>query len=284
MRIVPERKIKKRQIFIYLISIIVCVLAVILAMQVQFYARIDLFGNSEEQNKYEAKTSEEKLRLENEFTKIFDNMVHNVSEANNNKRNDKNVELVYTGYENTVNVENEYYIDVQIPIINIDNEEVEKFTLETAETFYKKAIDILEADDNNNVIYTVTYTANVYNDILSLVLSSTLKEGSSAQREIVQTFNYDLRNNKKISLEEVLDIEALNTGNVQNQINEKIEEEEKKANDLLSLGYQTFDRDIENEMYLIKNIEQFYITNNEIYLIFAYGNNALTNETDIIVL
>lgn len=55
-----------------------------------------------------------------------------------------------------------------------------------------------------NVIFTVEYVANVQDDILSLMIKSNLKEGSNAQRIIIQTYNYDLRNNKEISLERVL--------------------------------------------------------------------------------
>lgn len=50
------------------------------------------------------------------------------------------------------------------------------------------------------------YVANVQDDILSLMIRSNLKEGVSAQRIIIQTYNYDLRNNKEINLEEVLKI------------------------------------------------------------------------------
>ena len=40
----------------------------------------------------------------------------------------------------------------------------------------------------------------ISNNILSLVVRSTLKEGSNnPQRDIVQTYNYDLTNQKKIT-------------------------------------------------------------------------------------
>ena len=85
----------------------------------------------------------------------------------------------------------------------------------------KETEDIL-ASENQNTIYTVEYIANVQDDILSLMIRSNLKEGASAQRVIIETFNYDLRNNKEISLEELLKIKGLNKQEVQEKINNEI--------------------------------------------------------------
>ena len=50
------------------------------------------------------------------------------------------------------------------------------------------------------------------------MIRSNLKEGSSAQRVIIETYNYDLRNNKEISLEEVLRIENIEQSALQEKI------------------------------------------------------------------
>ena len=137
---------------------------------------------------------------------------------------------------------------------------------------------------NKNTIYTVEYVANVQDDILSVMIRSNLKEGSSAQRVIIQTYNYDLRNNKEITLEEVLRIEQLDKPIVQNTIDNEIKAEQKKVEDLKKLGYNIYNRDTSSDIYKVENSKEFYLTNNTLYVIYAYGNNSFTSETDIVIL
>ena len=138
--------------------------------------------------------------------------------------------------------------------------------------------------ENKNVIYTVEYVANIQDDILSVMIRSNLKEGSSAQRVIIQTYNYDLRNNKEIDLEEVLRIENVDKSETQQKIKSEIEIEQNKVEDLKELGYNIYNRDIKNDMYRIENTEQFYLTNNTLYIVYAYGNETFTSEMDLIVI
>lgn len=66
----------------------------------------------------------------------------------------------------------------------------------------KKAKSILSTQ-SQNIIYNVEYCAYVTNDILSLVVRSTLKEGENTQREIIQTYNYNLLTQKKVTFEDL---------------------------------------------------------------------------------
>ena len=88
-----------------------------------------------------------------------------------------------------------------------------------------------------------------------------MKEGSSAQRVIIETFNYDLKNNKEVTLEEVLKIENLK-----------------------NLGYNIYSRDVTSNIYNIENTKEFYLTANTLYVIYAYGNGTFTSEMDLIVI
>ena len=126
--------------------------------------------------------------------------------------------------------------------------------------------------------------ANVQDGILSLMIRSNLKQGANAQKVIIQTYNYDLRNNKEITLKEVLRIEKLDENNVQNIINNKIKTEQDKAEDLKSLGYNIYSRDINSDIYSLENSTEFYLTSNALYIIYAYGNATNTSEMDIIIL
>ncbi len=206
----PEKmKFSKRQIIIYTSIIIFCIISIIIAFYVQFYARIDyleLLGIKS--NEYQKKTTDEIETLKANFDNIFNNGISNVSEQNEEKRKDKDKPIIYTTLEKKETKQNNYDIDVHIPYINIDNEIIEKYNNEIENTFITKVNNILKAE-NKNENFTVEYTANVEYDIISIIIKAKLKEGSNAQRIIIQTYNYDLRNNKEISLEEVLKIKNI---------------------------------------------------------------------------
>ena len=281
----PEKfKLKKKQIIIYVSIIIFCIIAIIIASYVQFYARIDfssLIGIGADSDKYQIKNDEQAQELENNFESLFNNSVSNVSDQNNQKRQDQSKPLVYdaqTAQENSGN----YTINVHIPYININSNVIDGYNKEIEDTFTNKMNSIKE--DGGNTIYDVEYTANVEYDILSVMIKSNLKEGTNAQRVIIQTYNYDLRNNKAISLEEVLKIEGIDLNTVQEKINTKIASEQKKVEDLAKLGYNIYSRDTSSSMYNIENTTEFYLTNNAIYIMYPYGNNSFTSEMDMIIL
>ena len=116
------------------------------------------------------------------------------------------------------------------------------------------------------------------------MIRSNLKEGSSAQRVIIQTYNYDLRNNTEIALEEVLKIKNANISEIQEKIKNEISMEQKKVEDLKNLGYTIYSRDVSNDIYKIENSKEFYVTNNTLYIVYAYGNETFTSEMDLIVI
>ncbi len=282
--VIPEKKVfNKRQIAIYVIIIVICIISVVIGFCVQFYARIDigrLFG-FESKSELGKKTEEQIEVLKSEFDQIFTNRIEN-GDGQGNKKKEDDKPLVYTRIEGNNSKLNSYDVEVHIPYINIDNEIVEEYNKEI-EGFIEKTSNILESQ-NKNIIYTVEYVANVQNDILSVMIRSNLKEGSSAQRVIIQTYNYDLRNNKEISLEEVLKIEDIDSFELQNKIKNEIEIEQKKVEDLKNLGYNIYGRDVTSNIYKIENSKQFYLTNNTLYIIYAYGNDTFTSETDLIII
>ena len=54
--------------------------------------------------------------------------------------------------------------------------------------------------------------------------------------------------------------------------------------DLRSLGYKIFERNPENDMYKIKNSQEFFVKDGNIYIIYAYGNEELTTEMDLVII
>lgn len=284
--VLPEKnRIKKRQLFIYISIIIICIISVIIAFYVQFYTRIDIakFIGISQKDGLGSKTEEQQQTIKSEFNTIFNNTITNDNDTNNSKKEEADKKIVYTKYEKKETKLNSYDLEVHIPHINISGEVVEKYNQEIENIFVDMAKKVLQSE-NNNVIYTVEYVANIQDDILSVMIKSNLKEGSKAQKVIIQTYNYDLRNNKEITLAEVLKIEQLNENDVQNRIKTDIQTEQKKAQDLKSLGYNIYSRDINSDIYSIEKSTEFYFTGNTLYIIYAYGNQMATSEMDIVVL
>ncbi len=282
---VPEKfRLKKKEAIIYGIIVCVCIISLVGAFYVQFYGRVDfgkLLGLDQSENVFGTKSEEEIETIKLGFENIFDNKI-SYSENVDNKKADKEQEIVYTKYNQEESKANSYELNIHIPYINIDNEIITKYN-EEIEDFYKKAEEVLQSE-NENIIYTVDYTSNIQNGILSLMIRSNLKEGTNAQREIIQTYNYDLRNNKEISLEEILKIIDVDSQTAQNKIDNEIKTQQERVDELKSLGYNIYSRDVESDIYKVENIEQYYITSDTLYVIFAYGNNANTSEKDIIII
>ena len=283
--VLPEKdRIKKQQLIIYVSIISVCIISVIIAFYVQFYTRIDIgkvFGIT--QSGLGNKTDEQQQTLKTEFTTIFDNNIKNDNGDNNSKKIDQDKKLVYTKYEKKDTKLNSYDLEVHIPYINISGEVVEKYNQEIEKVFADMARTVLQSE-NNNAVYDVQYVANVQDDILSLMIKSNFKEGNKPQKVIVQTYNYDLRNNKEITLGEILKIERLDENTVQSKIKSEVQTEQKKAQDLKSLGYNIYSRDVNSDIYSIEKSTEFYFADDVLYIIYAYGNEAATSEMDIVIL
>lgn len=282
----PEKEgIKKGQIIIYASIILVCIICVIVAFYIQFYARIDLgsFIGLGSESPYGNKTDEETINLETSFNNLFINSISNDNGENDNKKKEPDKALVYTEYQQKESKLNSYNLEVNIPYINVDNEITDGYNEEINNIFLNIANNVLESE-NSNIIYTVDYAASVQDGILSLIIRANLKEGSNAQKVIIQTYNYDLRNNKEITLQEVLKIEKLDEQDIQNRINTKVQEEEKKAKDLQSLGYNIYSRDTDSDIYKLENSTEFYLTPDALYIIYAYGNETNTSEMDLVIL
>lgn len=282
--VLPEEKVfNTKQIAVYITIVIVCIVSVIIAFYVQFYARIDIgrFLGFESETKLGNKTEEEIGVLKSQFEQIFTNSIENVSgQVNKKKESDK--PLVYTKIQKKESKLNSYDIELNIPYINIDNEIVEEYNNDI-NSFVEKANQIME-EQGKNTIYTVEYVANIKDDILSLMICSNLKEGSNAQRVIIQTYNYDLRNNKEITLEKMLKIENLELNQIQEKIRSEIEIEQKKVEDLKRLGYNIYNRELGSDIYKIENSKQYYLDNDTLYIIYAYGNEKYTSEMDLIII
>lgn len=276
-----ESKKNKRLKIFYVGILIVCVVAVIFAMVLQISKRNEVKVESKIPQITEAKKSQYK----DEFENIFNNKV-NYLENNSYKisKIDNSKEIIYIGYKNNDNKINDYELNVNIPYININNSIIEDFNIKIKDIFEKKAKSVINTQ-NSNIIYTVNYSAYISNNILSLVVRSTLKEGTNPQRDIIQTYNYDLTNQKEYTIDNILEAKGITKKEANQKIKEEIKTQQEKSEELEKLGYTTYKRDYTSDMYSINNVTEYFIgKDNALYIIYAYGNENNTNEMDVIIM
>lgn len=275
-----KQKMPKRMKIIYIVLICICALAISVAIGTQILGN-DVVDNIFGLNKITKRTEEEEAALKVNFESLLDNTL--LDKGNYTvQKNNQDKEIIYTEYSKQEKKDN-HELDVNLPYINIKNEEVNKFNKEIKNTFEGKAEKVSQNTDEN-ILYTVKYKASIKENILSLIIYSDLKQSSSAQRVIVQTFNYDLSQNKTLTFEDAINEFKLKKNEVQTKINTDIQNEENKSEELIKLGYNVFSRDTKSDIYKVENISEYFIYNNNIYVIFAYGNDKMTSEKDIVII
>ena len=282
LRDVEEKNQKLLKIF-YISIIAICIISLIAALLIQIIKNDQVpTGNT---TKLPELTNDKITQYKQDFNNIFENKV-NYLENNSYKisKIKEDEEIVYTGYKNNDTKISDYELNVNIPYINIENETIKKFNTQIKEVFEVKAKSVLNSK-NNNVIYTVNYSAYVSNNILSLVVRSTLKEGTNAQRDIVQTYNFDLTNKKECTIDEMLKLKGITKNDASKKIKDEIKIVQKRVEELAQLGYTVYPRDYTSDIYSANNITEYFIgKDNALYIIYAYGNLNHTSEMDIVVM
>lgn len=276
--ILPEKqKGIKRRTVIYIAILTVCVIAIGIAIY-QFFAdeKLEVILGL-------VKSEDEKIeQLKAEFDGIFKNKVIYMESYQENTKIKPDEDLVYTDYQREEKVANNYDLNINIPNINIDNNLAKRYNEEIKQIFQIPIENILQTE-NKNIIYSVNYMANVENNILSIVILSTFKEGNGAQRTIVKTYNYNLNTNQEVALSEFLNIKQLDNDTVQNTIKRDVQKYQEQTDKLRELGYNVFLRNISDNMYKIENTKEFFMYNGNLYLVYAYGNSNKTSEMDLVI-
>lgn len=262
---------------IYLIVIIICVAVISMAVYLQFFTEEKIgiiFGITEK--------DEEFSELESSFNSLFTNDLEILDETKVNNSKIEQKDIVYAKFRKEL--QNDVFtIDVDIPFINIDEDTPKKFNEEIQNAFKLKTESILKTTDEK-IFYTVSYKAYIQNDILSLVIKSELKENESKQRIIVQTYNYNLKEKREVTLEEILNLKSINMDTAESKIKKAINLKQQKNKSLSDLGYNLYERDYTSSVYDINNAKQFLFgKDGRIYVIYAYGNEDFTSEMDLVI-
>ena len=273
---------KKKMKRFYVSIIVICIIAIIAAFIIQIKQENEYSsGNLKLPELTDDKISIYKIQ----FNEIFENKV-NYLENNAYKisKIKESEEIVYLGYQNKDTKANDYELDVNIPYINIKNATIDEFNKQIKEIFENKAKSVLSSQ-NKSIIYTVDYSAYVSNNILSVVVRSTLKEGGNPQRDIIQTYNYDLENNKKCTIDKMLELRGISKNEASKKIKYEIKTVQERVEELENLGYIIYGRDYTSDIYSVNNISEYFMgKDNALYIIYAYGNQNHTSEMDIVVM
>lgn len=264
----------KNKMLIMIISIIlICSIAIAFGV----YAQITNKGTSTDKKQENEINYEE---LKNNFKDIFTNNINIEENVNLDYNYD---EIIYCAYDIQEEESGKYNINAKIPLFKLEGEEISDVNKEIFDTFALKIVDIA----NNALAYTtysLDYVAYVNGDIISLVIKCNYKDGANPQRTIIQTYNYDIPNNKVLSLQDILDYKNLNKEEVQNKIYNEIKEVNTQIQNISGQGYNVYIRNEADSMYKVENTANYFLgKDNNLYLIYAYGNNNFTSEMDLVI-
>ena len=266
---------------IYILIIVICIVAIGVAIYTQFFKDEKLgviIGITDEEE------DEEYNNLKENFFNIFDNSL-NIIEQYNGKLNKikKEDDVIIIAYNNQEQTE-KYTLNLNIPYFNINSEVAKKINSEIKTTFKDKSVSVISSKSKDNIIYNVKYKAYEYNNILSLIILSELKEGNSNQRIIIQAYNYNLAENKEVTVKELLELKQIDTNFANNKIKQEIDASQEQNIKLLELGYNTNVRDSKSNTYKIENAEEVFIgEKGYLYVVYPYGNNEFTSEMDVVI-
>lgn len=276
----------KNQKLIFILVGAFCVLALIAGIYAQFFVGSSNNNNIQNpdnsiNNEIKPKTQEE---IKSQLNSLFTNeIISNDYDETNLQKRDASKGIVYSAYD-IQKQEGNYELDVHLPVININDSVATDFNKMTQSIFANKASEILNNKYTEKVIYSVDYISYVNDNILSLVIKSTLKQGNNPQRVIVQAYNYNLETGEKVQLVDVLAKRNIIQSDCQNKIHEIVTKAQEEAQVLVQSGYTVYNRNLSNSMYQISNISTFFLgKNEELYIIFAYGNQNFTSEMDVVL-
>lgn len=271
---------KNIRIIIFSVIILICIIAIVIGLYIQMTEN-DYNKAIEKTNNSEI-TEDEINMIKNNFKNIFQNNITGNSEEIVKKAEDKDV--VYTSAEKKEIIPNKYDLDVEIPQINIEGDEIQRCNSEIKNLFQNKAASIL-TNSEIYTVYSVKYHVYINDNIISLIIKANLKEGTDPEREIIKTYNYDVQDKKILSISDIIEKQNLNKNEVQEKISEEIKKQSEYEQSIVNLGYEVYSRNINDQMYRLENASTFILgEQGHLYLIYAYGNNNYTSETDLIII
>ena len=274
-----------KKLAFFLVMGVICIVAIMIGIYTQYfykYSETDplMIGI----NIGSEKTAEELQLLEANFNALFQNSLKiNSENVNIVEKLEETKDLLYTGYKLENEDENYYSVNAKIPLINVDAPKAKEINKEIKNEFYDKANTIMRQTDNY-VVYNVTYASYINGDILSVAIKASLKEGNKSEKVSIKTYNYSLKGDRLLSLEDLILLKKDTVENVQAKITDEIKTAYTNAKIIAAEYGNLYERDVEGEMYKVENATTYFLTDDGyVYIVYAYGNKDYTNEMDIVI-
>lgn len=266
---------------IYALIVAFCIIAIIVGVNAQFFSTKES-DEVPDINVSNVVSVNEEIDISNKFMQLFDNKLPQFKDYPNIEKGDLSKNYLYIYSENpqlpngpyTKKLDGKYDIVAYLPVFNINSDVTNGFNNITINYFVKMMNDIV-TNGTTNTNLTISFAANVNDNILSVAIIAKLKEGDKPQRIMIQGYNYDLANNKEVKVADVLAKKNVDVA----AANSKIEKVVKSADNTL------YKRELTNPIYSIDKVTNFILgRNGELYIIYAYGNqaNVYSSEMDIV--
>lgn len=266
----------KKLAIILITTLIICSIAI----SVGIYAQIT---NAKIKVQNANVEKEEVINLKDDFYNIFKNELNTNGNIEPMESDIKYDEIISLAYRIRETKSGDYSINANIPTFIKETKTTKEINKDINDLFISKMFTIAQST-KSYTIYTVDYIAYINYNILSLAIRSTLKDQTNPQRVSIKTYNYDIQNDKLLSIDEVLKIKKLKNETVQNKIDTEIEKISDEKNKINVDGYDLYKRDPQNKMYKLTNTETFFLgEKGYLYIIYAYGNKNFTSEIDTII-
>lgn len=279
-----------KRIIMYATIVILCIAAIGVGIYAQFFYKdgdsdkLMIGGNITQREE----KNEQEEQAKSNFDSIFINGLTYISSNFNNSatRKDSTKDLIYTNNQISKTVQGKYSMNINVPTINITSKYADEINNKIEQIFVKKATEVIVNSETSTeyVIYNIDYAGYVNENILSLIIKATLKEGTNPQRIMYLCYNYNLQTNSNIALQDYMKYKGVTNGTLQNKINKEIQEISKNIQGLDNAGIKLYARDANSDIYKIENSTNYFLgPDNYVYIIYAYGNKDYTSETDMIV-
>lgn len=114
--------------------------------------------------------------------------------------------------------------------------------------------------------YQVNYMAYVNDGAISIVIKEVEKSQNKAEAVKISTYNYSIPDKKEIGLKDLIKLKGVTEESVQNAIDSTIKIAADNALEISKQYGATFTRDLNDSMYKIENIKDYFLTDDRICL------------------
>ena len=239
---------EKKMLIIIISIILVCSIAIAFGV----YAQITDKGTSKKEKEEENINYED---LKNNFQEIFTDSINKEATAKLEFNYD---ELLYLKYDIKEEKIGKYNVTAKIPGFKEETETLKKINQEIYDVFATELLKIV-ADTSTNSTFNLDYVGYVNNNIISLAIMCKYKKGANAQRRIVQTYNYDIENDRLLTIEDLIQYKNLEKKDVQEKINKTIKDENSKSKTIVEQGFNVYIRDENSEIYEVEKTPNFLV-------------------------